>query len=243
MKFLCIHGNGSNNAVMELQTGNSARTFLAFLRPRLTHFAAGLRYELEDQYEYEFVEAAVAVPMAADVTSLASPGQSFFGFYRPADFVNLRTAVDQLEDYIRTEGPFDGVLGFSAGCVVAALHILEMQRRREQQYDSGGAAVAGNDQPEPPPLPFRCAIFVCSAAVRGALEFLGGDPQAERIRIPTVHVMGSSDGVEPTGGQELSQLCDPVVRTVLVHDGGHEFPKGEQLIEMSHAIQRGLDVV
>ncbi|KAI0974393.1 serine hydrolase-domain-containing protein [Xylaria arbuscula] len=152
MKFLCIHGTGSNSRIMRVQI-------------------APMRHELEDGHEFDFVEGVGTAPMSQDVAALASPDQSFYAFYDPSDYHGLRLAVDQLTSFVENEGPFDGVIGFSGGAVVAAMCILDKQRRTDR---------AG--------LPFRYAIFVSSAESKEAMVALGLDPQVDIIRIPTAHI-------------------------------------------------------
>ncbi|RYP57266.1 hypothetical protein DL769_009592 [Monosporascus sp. CRB-8-3] len=204
MKFLCLHGNGSNSIVMQQQT-------------------AGLRHELEGEHEYEFVEATAAGPMAEDVASLATSDQSFFYYWDPADYKGLHMSIEQLDTYIHAEGPFDVIMGFSAGSLLAAMYILGLQN---------GTAWQGGR------LPFKCAIFVCTAGIGATAKSLGLNHGTERIKLPTVHIWGSKDHIETTGGADLVRICDAETRRVVVHDGGHEFPKGTYLTAAVHAIRR-----
>jgi predicted esterase len=112
-------------------------------------------------------------------------------------------------------------MGFSAGAVTAALYMLEKQRRGEK-------------------LPFRGAIFLSSAANTAEKAFLDVRPEVDVLRIPTAHVWGEADENAPTGGQDLASICDPTLRRVLVHDGGHEMPRKEYLMETVHTIRRTL---
>ncbi|RYP06666.1 hypothetical protein DL765_009400 [Monosporascus sp. GIB2] len=207
MRFLCIHGTGSNSSIMQMQT-------------------AALRYELEDRHEYDYVEGVASAPMSEDVGSFALPGQSYYGFYNPHNYFGLGTAIDQLDKFVATEGPYDAVMGFSAGAVLAAIYILDKQSRRKGCGE----------------VPFRYAVFISSARSKEALTSLGMDPALGEIRIPTAHIWGMNDQIEPTGGAELSRLCDPNVAATLVHDGGHEFPREDHLVKAVHAIRRTLDM-
>ncbi|KAI1828363.1 serine hydrolase FSH [Xylaria intraflava] len=205
MRFLCIHGTGSNSDIMQLQT-------------------AALRYELADDHEYDFVEGAETAPMSPDVASLASPDQSFYAFYDPNDYRGLRVAIDQLDDFVSKEGPYDAVLGFSSGAVLAALYILHKKRQGTTERN----------------MPFKYAIFLSSARSKDAMRSLQMDPCSDIIRIPTAHIWGSGDDMEPTGGEDLCQICDPRCRAFFVHKGGHESPRDMDLIKAVHAIRRTL---
>jgi hypothetical protein len=64
MRFLCLHGIGTNNHVLEMQTGithtlNDTREMLL-----LKDLAATVRYELGDTHTYEFVEGTERAPIA-----------------------------------------------------------------------------------------------------------------------------------------------------------------------------------
>ncbi|KAI5867649.1 serine hydrolase-domain-containing protein [Durotheca rogersii] len=203
MKILCIHGTGSNGTIMQMQI-------------------AALRYELEDGHEYDFVEAVAPAPMSEDVASLASPDQDFYAFYHPVTYGGLRQAIDHLDAFVTAEGPYDAVMGFSAGSVLAALYLLETQ-----QKGTGMRA-----------MPFRYGLFFSSAKSKEAMSSLGIDPNSEAIQIPTIHIWGDKDEMEPTGGKDLSQICLASRRTILVHEGGHEFPRDMSLTKAVHAIRR-----
>lgn len=153
--------------------------------------------------------------------ALSAPGYELgYAYYDPKDPTTLQTAINQLDGYISSEGPFDAVMGFSAGAVLAAMYILQKQQR--------SAAV-----------PFRCAIFLASADSTIEKETLGFDGcNIGLIQIPTAHSWGLHDSIAPQGGQDLSRLCDPSARLTHTHQGGHELPRGEQLVEFSHIIRR-----
>ena len=137
-----------------------------------------------------------------------------------------------MEEYIAAEGPFDGVIGFSQGASLAALHIIRATQGRTE-------------------CPFRCAIFFsCSGLYdptalveKGEAEKLEPDLQRPLIRIPTVHVWGRSDPVKAESVL-LGQLCDERLRTIFTHEGGHEVPgrgAGNTVIETVKAMRRGID--
>lgn len=213
---------------------------------------APLRHELEDSHEYEFVEASVKAPMSEgestlslchsflcadnhqlDVEALSTPGSSCYAFYNPEDLSSLRNSINQLNEYVLAEGPFDAVMGFSGGAVLAAMYLMEQQLRQDR----------GDVKAE---LPFKCGIFLASASCRSEASVLGTDVQEVDkglIRIPTVHIWGSNDMVAPTGGEDLSKMCDPAQRTTLVHDGRHEVPRKNHLTESVHVIRRALHLI
>ncbi|KAI2464629.1 serine hydrolase FSH [Annulohypoxylon bovei var. microspora] len=219
MKILCLHGNGTNSGVLEMQI-------------------APLRHELEEDHEYEFVEGVLEAPSSARVEAtvdtivylpgieaLTSPTSRFYGFYDPDALSTLQDSIILLDKYITAEGPFDAILGFSAGAVLAMLYMRDKQRRGE-------------------PLPLKCGIFVASAAISAEEEYLGFGKQHDVgcIPIPTAHIWGAHDKLAPTGGQDVSRMCEPAICFTLVHDGGHEFPRKQHLTEAAKVVQRAMQL-
>ncbi|PVI01515.1 hypothetical protein DM02DRAFT_717827 [Periconia macrospinosa] len=214
MKILCLHGNGTNGHIMRLQT-------------------AALRQELADDHEYEFVEAAVQAPMSEGVEGLTLPGSSFYAFYNPEDLSSsMRQSLNQLNDFISAEGPFDAVLDFSGGAFLAAMYLIEQQSLR----DSGES----NDSL------IKCGIFLASASCKAEMKVLGAStvPRVGKtsIQVPTAHIWGSNDTIAPTGGHDLSRVCNAAKRQILVHEGGHELPRGDSLTKAVHVIRRTIDL-
>ncbi|KAK0757889.1 hypothetical protein N5P37_009181 [Trichoderma harzianum] len=50
------------------------------------------------------------------------------------------------------------------------------------------------------------------------------DVQARMLHIPTVHVIGDQDEYNEQG-HKFTQLCDPKLRKIITHGGGHHSPK------------------
>jgi hypothetical protein len=139
--------------------------------------------------------------------------------------------LDQLHGYILAEGPFDAVMGFSAGAVLAASYLAE------QQALIGHTDKRANHT-------FKCGIFISSASCKDEAKFLEGKGFGvgeDLVQIPSVHVWGSNDNLAPAGGADLSLFFDPAQRLILVHDGGHEFPRGTFLTKAVHLIRRAID--
>ncbi|KAI1326776.1 serine hydrolase FSH [Xylariaceae sp. FL0255] len=203
MRFLCLHGSGTNTSVLKSQTGP-------------------LRHELGEDHEYDFVEAVIPCAPAQGVEALSSPGHDYFAFFDPADLETLQTAVDQLDRYVDAEGPYDGILGFSAGSALGAMYILHRQQKSLT-------------------VPFKCAVFLSNAEIRDEMAHLDIDPvRCSLIAIPTAHIWGSNDTTAPNGGQDLSDMCEPTMRFTFVHDGGHELPSADRMTDACHMIRRAI---
>lgn len=126
--------------------------------------------------------------------------------------------LDTLETYVTDEGPFDGVMAFSEGAGLAAMLIIRRAQRQER--------VTAQQQPRPL---FRCAIFFAGAVPvdtaeleRGKIQLLDHASDGELIAIPTAHVWGKNDKEYPTFGPVLSRMCKADLRSVFIHEGGHE---------------------
>lgn len=173
--------------------------------------------------------------MIKGVETMTAPGHSFYGYYNPRNLESLPTSLSQLEDYIATYGPFDVLMGFSAGAVVAATYLLQ------KEIHGGARSTAADTESDLDPYaPIRCAIFLASAESADELRYLGLDNQQAILRLPTAHIYGAIDDTAPTGGEDLSRICDASVRTIMIHQGGHEVPRKEALTEAVHVIRRTL---
>lgn len=170
---------------------------------------------------------------------MTAPGHSFYGYYDPEDLNTLHTSLSQLEDYIATNGPFDVIMGFSAGAILAAMYLLQRRnaRHRSDEADTTDVDVGANNNPY---APVRCAIFLASAESVNELRYLGFDNQQAVIHLPTAHIYGSKDVIAPNGGDDLSRVCDASLQTVMIHQGGHEVPRKEELTQAVHVIRRTL---
>lgn len=131
--------------------------------------------------------------------------------------------MSQFDEYLAAEGPFDAILGFSAGAVLAALCMAVKALRGEE-------------------IPVKCAIFIASANCDIEKTYLGLDQGTGPINIPipTAHIWGANDTTAPTGGRDVSLLFDASLRAAFVHDGGHEFPRKRFLTEAALVMRRVL---
>jgi hypothetical protein len=136
----------------------------------------------------------------------------FFGY--------VGDTVDQYEDLyddllhlVKSQGPFDGLMGFSEGGAVAAWMLIE---------NSNHPLTFGS---------FKCAIFFSAAlpfdpdVVRtGIVKPVDPAIEGELIKIPTAHVWSGENDVNIEGAQSLASLCDAKLREDFVHSLGHNVP-------------------
>lgn len=141
--------------------------------------------------------------------------------------------MEDLGRYVAADGPFDGVIAFSQGTSLAAALVLEHQLR----------PACGN-------LLFKCAIFLSgrmpyidAGHEPGIPDCVGGTASEATMEIPTTHIFGCNDEVEPGQGLALSRICNPQNRYVFEHDGGHIVPgprDKDALIDSANTIKRML---
>ncbi|TGO25151.1 hypothetical protein BPAE_0086g00160 [Botrytis paeoniae] len=122
MRFLCLHGIGTGKAILEAQ--------LFMIRRQLPG------------HEFVFFQGEMETSPAPGV-EMFFPGPYYSYFTVPSPNAVL-AAIDRLEDFIDTQGPFDGILGFSQGAALAASYILHNSTRQHPRDD------------------FRCAVFFCA---------------------------------------------------------------------------------
>ncbi|KAF2468468.1 uncharacterized protein BDR25DRAFT_344207 [Lindgomyces ingoldianus] len=222
MHFLCLHGIGTNSQVLEMQLTT-------------------LRYALGDDHTYDFVEGQVPWPMAEEIRAFVSPGAAAcYAFFDPFSAASARAALDDLAEYIASEGPFDGVIGFSHGSCLASTLLLQTKLQ----------------EPDLDPV-FKCALFFSagapldpSALSHGVVRHYGKGGEVlsgfmndklehhlehqegqERdsgclIDFPTVHVWDEEDACAPGQARRLLNLCDPQLREEVIHSEGHSVPGG-----------------
>ncbi|KAK3321990.1 serine hydrolase FSH [Apodospora peruviana] len=216
MRFLCLHGTGTNSQVFETQLAN-------------------ILYELEGNHTYEFVEGTSPAPMAAEIQGFFPSTDEYFQYYDQTSAPSMNTALDQLEGYLASEGPFDGVIGYSQGASLAATYLI----RTAQRHPSA-------------PLPFRCAIFFSGGRPldprsldEDRLVLINPDGVTDAVvAMPTANIWGRNDRLWPGSSEILFKLCDPAVRSSCIHDEGHDIPgaRAKDAIQGSvRAIRRAID--
>ena len=151
------------------------------------------------------------------MASIFSSEDAFYSYYDEASLASGRQALEDLEAYVEREGPFEGVMAFSQGAKLAATLLI-----RQKQHDPKLA----RRQPV-----FRCAIFFScgvivdpTALLRDEIRVMDHATDGEVIMVPTAHVWGVDDDVEPRIGVGLCELCNSQVKTTHVHSDGHLVP-------------------
>lgn len=186
-----------------------------------------------------------------------------FGWWRrsntanPPLYVGIEDGLEAVAKVLRTEGPFDGVIGFSQGAALAAMvaSLLETGRMGAfMRFQDANAACAGVDlsgvpkdqgpihgmpfpesfteaQTQHPPLKFA----LCYSGFRAPGPRYRGFYEDPAIQTPVLHVLGSLDAVvDDSRSRALVDACvgDPEKEGKIVwHPGGHFLPSQRPFLD------------
>ncbi|PLB42609.1 uncharacterized protein BDW47DRAFT_97488 [Aspergillus candidus] len=210
MRILCLHGAGTNSRIFEIQI-------------------AALRYELGDNHDYDFVEGTIPWKMYPGVERIALKDEPVYAFFDPENPDTGRQAFAHLQNYLRDEGPYDGVIAFSQAATMVLTYLVYIAEQRTM-----GISID---------TPFKFAVLMSivqppidyGALENGTVE----DASLERLKgivdSPTAHIWGALD-VEPKGAAKASEFCREDVRWTYVHERGHEVPGYGSRVDVTRAV-------
>lgn len=148
----------------------------------------------------------------------------------PYVYEGIELGFEKLASVLKTEGPFDGVIGFSQGGAMAGMlaSLLEPGRRKafEALCEKGGMAYPKSFKADTgsveetihPPLKF--AVSYSGFAPRGVDLYRGF--YEPKITTPTLHFIGTLDTVvEEARSLALAERCEKSEERVVYHPGGH----------------------
>lgn len=152
--------------------------------------------------------------IAPELGTISNFKEGYLGYFDPEAPESGNAALDQLDAYISSHGPFQGVIAFSQGAQLAATYIAHK-------------TLQGATQPA-----FGCAILFSPLGVYDPREWVAGgrirkvDPAADGfvLRIPTLVVWGKQDSKWKEEAKGVSKLCVPGTSYTYEHEGGHEIP-------------------
>ncbi|KAI0854079.1 serine hydrolase-domain-containing protein [Daldinia vernicosa] len=139
---------------------------------------------------------------------------------------STRKAVDDLDRFLQTDGPYDGVIAFSQAASLVGTWMLRQVKK--EKYNHPG---------------FKCAIFLSAALLpydfeqleEGRLQLVTTAEVGEAISIPTAHVWGEEDRFSDAA-KDFTNLCKSDVKSVFIHKGGHEVPGASSKEAVSRAV-------
>jgi hypothetical protein len=221
MRFLCLHGAGTNGEVSTLILWKTKKTLIK--KKILEIQIGGIRQKLENQgHRFEFMNGKVDAKVEEGTYSppttqpKLTPSElegivdgPFYNHYARGSSPGstVQEAFEHTRAIIATQGPFDGVLGFSQGAALAASMIIHHSKTR----------------PAEPPL-FRVAVFICGAGPwesTGVRHVVGSGTYP--IQIPTANIVGKLDALYPES-VGLYELCEPSKASFYDHGSKHMVP-------------------
>ena len=143
---------------------------------------------------------------------------------------SARKTLSYLYDIMETEGPFDGIVGYSEGATIAGTLLLHEQMR---ERDEGRIPM------------FKCALFFGGwPPMTPTLDGLVlADESDLMLEVPTCHIIGSLDPYLH-GNLALYNVCDPDTAFIFDHAKGHTLPRDKHMVkELGDTVRRMIDEV
>ncbi|MCJ1435200.1 hypothetical protein MMC27_004572 [Xylographa pallens] len=137
MRFLCLHGYGTSADIFKTQT-SAFRAKLSIYPPPT----------------FDFIDGPLPSLPAAGIDLFYPP--PYYSFYDSASVPALHAAHTWLLDYVAKHGPYDAVMTFSQGGVLASSLLLSHFINTPHL-----------------PSPFKLAVFLCSGLHLATLDELG----------------------------------------------------------------------
>lgn len=184
-KILCLHGHGTSGSIFKSQTGTSITPSPAHVNNRTKSNqvpTAAFRSKLPPSYTFDFISAPHPSAPAAGIKAIYSDSPTYT-WYREPTPTGLREAHNWVREYVKRNGPYDAVMGFSQGCSLVATMALYY-------------AFDGHDDQDGEGFPFRAAVFICGGVPLYALRDMGLDvsDRAEEINKETGALLNGTAG-------------------------------------------------
>ncbi|TAQ90648.1 hypothetical protein B7494_g1068 [Chlorociboria aeruginascens] len=256
MRFLCLHGFGTNSDIFEVQ--------ISQIRERLGSWC-----------EFVFLDGELECE-PADGISRIFPGPYLCYHPKVPTVSELTSARALVLSVLEEEGPFDGIVGFSQGAALAASLILQHSTQAQALVSCAIFFCGGlpwmlrsevvqfhqrypDFKPQSVYVPFPRRIVDCMVDYGDMFpENEDETPPAEEVRwmhparsplrfpVPTAFIQGGKADEHDFQAGALAQMgSEEHGVKVFNHEAGHVIPRGdavtEKMIEtMMWSIERGL---
>ena len=212
LRALALHGWRTNAALMAVQAGRLQSVFggeeglsITYLNgPNVASKAADPSLEkLIDGPFYEWWDA----------NETPSGEQLYDG---------MPEAVAHVQAHISECGPYDLLIGFSQGAMLATILTSLLEKPEHvgrPPFESMGGTVATE--------PWKLCVLVGGMEPRDhrLAELLSGEP----LQTPSVHMRGEKDKLFELGARLMGRYSDEGGRRLgIIHAGGHAFPRGRE---------------
>ncbi|KAK6258821.1 hypothetical protein SCA6_013295 [Theobroma cacao] len=189
-RILCLHGFRTSGEILKKMIGKWPAAVL-------------------ENFDFDFPDAPFPAKGKSDVEGLYGP--PYFEWYQvnEVECSNFEECIAYIEDYMVKHGPFDGLLGFSQGGMLAAV-LPWMQRE----------GVAFTKVPK-----IKFLIIISGFKLR---ELKHGPPKllvnafSAPVACPSLHLIGEKDFLKEVGFTLLKSFVKP---SVIHHSMGHTVPK------------------
>lgn len=207
------------------------------------YYVAALRYQLGEEFGFEFIDGAFPWPAAPGIKEAFGDEQArMCCSYFDGSAEGAVAAVHDLAGYLMESGPFDLVIGFSLGAALTATLLLSM-----------GSSSSPPNAPVQVASHIRSALFICGIVPSDWDELQRGNITSIRpndirkeglINIPTVHAWSRQDIEYPGHSEQLAQICMPENRFEVLHGAGHSVPTAEpDVLAMVAAVKLAMSQV
>nr|CCA17541.1 serine hydrolase (FSH1) putative [Albugo laibachii Nc14] len=124
-------------------------------------------------------------------------------------YSRVNETIDYIAKLCKEHGPFDGILGFSQGGMLAMM-LLQLQTAKLKEHG----------------LQFKFGIFI-AAGISQDGSYNWSNLDGMLLDIPTVHIMGRNDAVVSIERSEMlaQAFLNPIV---FIHEGGHYIPANKE---------------
>ncbi|KAF2235329.1 FSH1-domain-containing protein [Viridothelium virens] len=165
------------------------------------------------------------------------------GDAEPFYYEGMERGFARIAEVLRTEGPFDGVVGFSQGGAAAGMVASLLEEGRAEAFERArgkggmlfpegfgrggevGAGVGEEGGGVHPPLKFAVSYSGFGASTNPLYQAF----YEPKIKTPMLHFLGSLDTVvEEARSLRLVDACEVKEGRVVYHPGGHFLPSSQK---------------
>ncbi|KAF0695591.1 Aste57867_13631 [Aphanomyces stellatus] len=215
LRVLCLHGFRTNAVVMRHQMrgfresfGDGGADFVFLEGPFLA---------------MEPTDEAISSAFGDEMHYFEWYADKFGGEY-PERYSGWEHSIAHIQDHIRRTGPYDVVVGFSQGGIMATILTA--------QYQAQGG-----------PMPFKAVVLVGIAdtprdGMPASVELMSHS-KTHCLDTPAIIIMSEADPFF-SSGVSIVDLFDKAKRRYFLHDEGHKFPSSRRYRTMYDEVTREL---
>ncbi|XXG41173.1 hypothetical protein AAC387_Pa01g1696 [Persea americana] len=187
MKVLCLHGFRTSGSFLQKQISKWDPSFLS-------------------NFDMVFPDGIFPAGGKSDIEGIFPPPYFEWFQFNPdfTEYTNLDKCISYLCDYITSNGPFDGLLGFSQGATLSALLL--------------GYQAQGKVLKEHPPIKLLVSISGSKFRDPCICEVAYKDP----IKVKSVHFIGAKDWLRVPSEELATAFDNPLI---VRHPQGHTVPR------------------